>query len=116
MNEPINELFEMAAHLRDSGLTSGWLLFIGALFSITLVIAVRELSQWYLGVNRLRKDLEEIRHTLSLIQTQLAQHSTPKALEANAAHELEFVETKRADRISFTSPDVKASQNFPLQR
>ena len=116
MNEAINELFSLGARIRDTGLTPMWLVSIGILFGVTLVLSIREMSQWYLGVHRLRKDLEEIRRTLTSIQSQLAAVPPTPAPDKTKVHDLEFVEAKPARKVTFASPQPKASQNFPLQR
>ena len=117
MNDVINEIFAMGTRIRDSGLTPAWLVFIGVLFGATLVLSIREMSQWYLGVHRLRKDLKEIRHSLSLIQAQLASRSAlPTSSETSKVHDLEFVESAPVEKAPFSGKPANLSQSFPLQR
>jgi hypothetical protein len=111
MEDVLNQVFSIGARIRESGLGTQWLWFIGLLFTVTLVLSVREVAQWYLGVYRLRSELKEIRETLLRIQGQLAGHSSFEKV-----HELSFMDGAPNDKIMFEVPKTKPAEKFPLQR
>lgn len=111
MEDILSQVFSIGARIRESGLNPEWLWFIGTLFAVTLILSVREIAQWYLGVYRLRSELKEIRETLSRVQAQLAARAATEKV-----HDLAFMEPAPGEKILFQAPKEKPAEKFPLQR
>lgn len=78
MEDLVNLLVDLGQSLKNSGLTSGWLLLIAGLFLITLVAAFRELSSWYFKVNQIQSQLNDLKDAIERLEKRLPYQDTAK--------------------------------------
>lgn len=71
----MGQLMEMAGSLRDSGLSPASLAAVAALFLITIVLSARELLAWYLKVNRLEEQLDELNESIRRLEKALSERA-----------------------------------------
>lgn len=71
MEDVVKELIQLNSRLHESGVTTGWLIFIAVLFGITLVLSARELLLWFFKVHHLHSELDEMKATLARIEARV---------------------------------------------
>ena len=98
-----NEVLSWGTWIRESGLTPSLLLLVGLLFSLTLMISVRELVSWYLKIPQLEGQLRDLKKTISRLEQKIEERNRVPDAPISA------------DPIVRIAKPVNADRNFPLQ-
>lgn len=101
MEDVVSELVDLGQQLKNSGLTSGWLLLIGLLFFITLIAAFRELSAWYFKINHIQTQLNELNANIQRLERRLhGAEATEKGLEGLLQNKVTLTSVESQQRFT----------------
>jgi hypothetical protein len=97
-------------NLKSQGLTVGWLIFIGLLFTFTFIMSARELMGWFFKVNSIKSELVEIRDVLDRIEKSI----NPSTRKTSTPLNETFPVSRQMPSFEEKQSEVESKPNFTL--
>ncbi|MBX7230858.1 MAG: hypothetical protein K1X29_02105 [Bdellovibrionales bacterium] len=88
MEQFITGILHFSQLLNKSGLNLTTILTLGVLFSISLLISLREIILWYLKINKLQNQLDQINKSIKVIERRLGIEKSNSSLKSKPLNQL----------------------------